>query len=421
MPSASHPRWVRTVQTVAGTQVAILIGFNFAFPFLPLLVQDLGVTDRAEVALWTGLAIGTSGIAMALASPVWGLLADRFGRKAMLVRAIASGSLLLGLQAAVATVWQLAVVRILQGAFTGTQTAAAMLLASIVPKERTGFALGMLNTAVQVGNLAGPIIGGIAVATIGLRGSFVIGALVLGVCTVITIVWTDDVAVAPASSGSGVRSVARDVFTPFAWPELRGVLVIGTMVQVAWAGTVALIAIYVQDLARPSWLSLELTIGLSLALTALAAAIAMPILGTWADRHDPRVLLVVSLVVVSLSLVPQALIPDAVVFLALRLVLGAGAAGTTSAIAVLTRAGAPVGGEGRAFGALAAAQNLGWGIGPIVGASFAAIVGIPALYLAAAVITLALVPAALTRSWFAPPDGARGEPLPIVTTATAED
>ncbi|HEU5287546.1 MAG TPA: MFS transporter, partial [Candidatus Limnocylindria bacterium] len=389
--------------------------------FLPLLIQDLGVTDRGEVALWTGLAIGTSGMAMALASPVWGLLADRFGRKAMLVRAIASGSILLGLQAAVTSVWQLAIVRILQGAFTGTQTAAAMLLAGIVPKERTGFALGMLNTAVQVGNLAGPVLGGIAVASIGLRGSFVIGALVLGVCTVITIVWTDDVAVAPTSSGTGVRNVARDVFTPFAWPGLRGVLVIGTMVQVAWAGTIALIAIYVQDLARPSWLSLELTIGLSLALTALAAAIAMPILGAWADRHDPRALLVVSLVVVSLSLVPQALIPDAVVFLALRLVLGAGAAGTTSAIAVLTRAGAPVGGEGRAFGALAAAQNLGWGIGPIVGASFAAIVGIPALYLAAAVITLALVPAALTRSWFATPERMRAEPLPIVTTAPAED
>src|SRR5436853_6467167 len=98
MPSAAHPRWERTVRIVAATQVAILIGFNFSFPFLPLLIQQLGVTDRGELALWTGLAIGTSGIAMAFASPVWGVLADRFGRKPMLVRSVAAGAVLTGIQ-----------------------------------------------------------------------------------------------------------------------------------------------------------------------------------------------------------------------------------------------------------------------------------------------------------------------------------
>ncbi len=423
MPStAPRPNWVRTVKIVAGTQVAILIGFNFAFPFLPLLIQELGVTDRGEVALWTGLAIGTSGLAMAFASPIWGLLADRFGRKAMLVRSIASGSILLGVQAAVQSVWQLAALRILQGVFTGTQSAGSMLIAGLVPKERTGFALGLLNTAVQVGNLAGPLLGGVAVATIGLRGSFVMGALVLGVCTVITVLYTDDVPVARTTTGTGLRGTARDVFTPFAWRDLRGVLLIGTLVQVAYSGTVALIAVYVQDLARPSWLNLEVTIGLALAATALSASVAMPVLGGWADRHDARVLLVVSLSLMGLTLIPQALIPNAAVFLGLRVVLGAAAAGATSATAVLTRAGSPVGGEGRAFGALAAAQSLGWGVGPIVGSAFAAAVGIPALYMGAGVLVLLLVPAALMRSLFAAPEPGREGALPLIaTTATAED
>lgn len=400
--SAAHPRWLRTVQIISLTQVAILIGFNFAFPFLPLLIEDLGITDRGELALWTGVAIGTSGIAMALISPLWGLLADRFGRKTMLVRSVAAGSILLALQSAVTNVVQLVAVRILQGAFTGTQTAASMLIAAIVPKERTGFALGLLNTGVQVGNLIGPVVGGLVVIGLGLRGSFLAGGVLLAVCTVVTIWMVEDLPVVSRPPlEHGFRGGLREMLVPFAWPGLRGVLIVGAVVQVMYAGTYALLAIYVQDLARPAWLSTELTIGLALALGALAAAVAMPILGSYADRHDARTVLIFSLASVALSLVPQALIPNAVVFLVFRLVIGVGLAGTTSSIAVLTRAGSPVGGEGRAFGTLAAAQNMGWGFGPLIGSAFAAFAGIPALYLAGALgLLLLLIPVAFSRSWF---------------------
>jgi len=394
---SSHPRWQRTVHAVAGTQVAILIGFSFSFPFLPLLIQELGVTDRAELSLWTGVMVGASGLAMGLFSPVWGLLADRLGRKPMLVRSIAAGSILLAIQAAVTNVWQLAALRVLNGVFTGTQTAASMLIAGIAPRERTGYALGLLNTAVQIGNLAGPIVGGIAVATLGLRESFLVGGVIIAICTIVTIALVEDVPVVPRERGRGVRGVASDIVTPFGWTRLRGVLLVGTMVQIVSSGTVALIAIYMQDLARPTWLSLELTIGLSLAVGALAAAIAMPFLGAYADRHDPRALFALSLGAIAVALIPQALASSAVVFIAMRAVIGLGLAGTTSSIAVLTRAAAPEGGEGRAFGTLAAAQNFGWGVGPILGASLAAVAGIPALYLAASLVLLLLVPFTLSR------------------------
>lgn len=412
----AHPRWLRTVQVVSLTQVATLVGFNFSYPFLPLLIQELGVTDRGELAMWSGIAIGAGGLSMSLISPVWGALADRFGRKAMLVRSVAAGSIVLALQSAVTSVWQLFAVRTLQGAFTGTQTAAAMLVAGIVPKQRTGFALGLVNTAVQVGNLIGPVVGGLAVGALGLRTSFLVGAIVLAGCTAVTVALVEDLPVVRRDPRpSGPRAAVSDVLAPFAWPTLRGVLIVGALVQVTYSGTVALIAIYVQDLARPPWLSTELAIGLSLALGALAAAVAMPILGSYADRHDARLLLLGSLALVALALAPQALIPNALAFLALRLLIGVGLAGTTSAIAVLTRAGAPAGGEGRAFGTLAAAQNLGWGVGPIVGSAFAAVAGIPALYLVAAVVILTLlVPAATSRTWFAEHE-AVPEPALMVT------
>src|SRR5678815_627002 len=228
-----------------------------------------------------------------------------------------------------------------------------------------------------MGNLAGPLIGGIAVATLGLRESFLVGGVILAISTVVTIALVEDVPVAPRISHDGARGVARDIVTPFRWTGLRGVLIVGSLVQIMSSGTVALVAIYMQDLARPTWLTLELTIGLALAIGGLAAALAMPIFGGWSDRHDSRVLLAASLAVLGVSLVPQALTSSAVVFLALRVLVGVGLAGTTSSIAVLTRSAAPAGGEGRAFGALAAAQNFGWGIGPLAGRAHAFLVHRP--------------------------------------------
>jgi DHA1 family multidrug resistance protein-like MFS transporter len=276
-----------------------------------------------------------------------------------------------------------------------------MLLARIVPKERIGFALGWLNTAIYVGNLVGPVGGGVAVATVGLRGSFLAGAALIGLCTIATVALVHDAPpVARSSAGGGLRAGARDMIAPFRWPSLRGVLVVGLLMQIVSASTYAFIAIYALQLARPSWLSVELVIGLSLAASALAAAIATPMLGAYADGHDARAVLVVSLAVVGLALVPQALVQSAVVFVLFRLMIGIGLAGTTVSIAVLTRAAVETGAEGRGFGALATAQNLGWGFGPIVGAGLAAVAGIPALFLASAVVTLGLVPLALagTRS-----------------------
>jgi MFS family permease len=181
-------------------------------------------------------------------------------------------------------------------------------------------------------------------------------------------------------------------------------------------------AIYVQDLSRPSWLGLELAVGLAFALSAVAAGAAMPFLGTRADRRDPRRQLMASLALIALFLLPQVVVPSAVVFLLCRIPVGIGVAGVTSAISVLTRMGARDGSEGRAFGALASAQNLGWGIGPILGAALAAAAGIPSLYVVSAAALLSLVVAvALRPLWFETRPATGSTPLlPRVAAETAD-
>jgi len=338
---------------------------------------------------------------MAFASPIWGFLADRFGRKAMYARSVAAGAAVLSVQSIVTSVPQLVAVRIANGVFTGSQTAAAMLLAGIVPRERTGYALGLMNAAVQVGNLVGPVLGGIVVVAVGLRTSFLIGAALLVVCAVATILYVQDAPPPSRALPVGVRGNLRDVFVPFRWHRLRGVLVVGGALHVLSSGSAGVMAIYIQDLAKPAWLTTEVAVGLAFAIGALAAAVSLPMLGRYADAHDPRRLLVISLAVGAASLVPQTLVPSAVVLVLCRIPLGVGLAGATSAIAVLTRMGARPGAEGRAFGALAAVQNLGWGTGPIAGAAFAAAAGIPALYLAAgALLLVTAVGVARSPEWF---------------------
>src|SRR5215212_9665009 len=125
--------WERTAWIAAATQFFTLVGFGLGLPFLPMYVQSLGVTERAEVALWSGVISGSAALAMALMAPIWGVLADRYGRKPMLVRSMLGGSVLIGAMGFVNDVWQLLGIRLMQGAVTGSQAAAAALVAAATP------------------------------------------------------------------------------------------------------------------------------------------------------------------------------------------------------------------------------------------------------------------------------------------------
>ena len=181
--------WERTAWVAAATQFLTLVGFGFGLPFLPMYVQALGVTDRAQVAVWSGVISGSAALTMAVLAPIWGVLADRYGRKPMLVRAMIGGAFAVGAMGFVGNVWQLLGLRLIQGAVTGSQAAAAALVAAATPVSQVGFALGLVSTAVQVGNTVGPAVGGFAVDGLGFRGSFMLGGLMLLLDSALTAGW----------------------------------------------------------------------------------------------------------------------------------------------------------------------------------------------------------------------------------------
>src|SRR5207237_102667 len=110
-----------------------------AFPFLPLFLhQDLHIPAGPQLAFWTGITGGATGLALAFTAPIWGRLADRYGRKPMLVRAMVGGGVSVGLMGLSQSALQLTVLReaaprtmdVLRAAAPGTVGALGVLIAA---------------------------------------------------------------------------------------------------------------------------------------------------------------------------------------------------------------------------------------------------------------------------------------------------
>ena len=157
-----------------------IFGFSFAFPFLSIFLnKDLGVRTGTELYLWTAASASASGIAMAVASPIWGILGDRYGRKPMLIRSMLGGAITVGIIYFAQNPAELVVLRLLQGATSGTVAAATALVAAETPRSRVGWALGVVTSAVALGSAIGPVVGGLAAEFLGLRLVFLGGGVLL--------------------------------------------------------------------------------------------------------------------------------------------------------------------------------------------------------------------------------------------------
>ncbi len=176
---ASASSWKRILALMVVTQFTSSMGFSIIFPFLPLYIAHIGSTSGLGIEVLSGLVYSVQAITMAIASPIWGAVADRYGRKAMVVRAGCGGGVIILLMAFVQSAEQLIFLRAIQGVITGVIAASSALVASVVPRERTGYAMGLLQVGLWCGVAAGPLIGGILSDLFGFRTTFIITALIL--------------------------------------------------------------------------------------------------------------------------------------------------------------------------------------------------------------------------------------------------
>ncbi len=174
--STESTAWRRNLFAVTATSFMGFTGFTVAMPFLPLFIGQLGVSDVGRVALWTGFSLGITPALTALLSPLWGRLADRFGRKIMVERSLVSFMVLMAAMAFVTRAWHVLALRAAQGLFAGYGSISIAMAAESAPRDRMPQAIGLVQTAQRLGPGIGPVIGGLLAHFVGLRGAFLVTA-----------------------------------------------------------------------------------------------------------------------------------------------------------------------------------------------------------------------------------------------------
>lgn len=178
----------RNLFAVTAASFIGFMGFTLVMPFLPLYFHQLGVTDVGRVAAWSGVSLGVTPALTALLSPLWGRLADRFGRKIMIERSLVSFVIVMSAMAFVTKPWHVFALRTIQGLFAGYGALTLTMAADSAPKGKMAHAIGTVQTAQRLGPALGPVLGGTIAAVVGLRRAFLVAAVFYAIALVLVFV-----------------------------------------------------------------------------------------------------------------------------------------------------------------------------------------------------------------------------------------
>ncbi len=168
----NEAHWRRNMVVCLAGSFTTIAAMTLMLPFLPIYVEQLGVHGHAAIVEWSGIAYGITFLGAGLMAPLWGRMADLYGRKLILMRACLGMAVCMSLIGMAQTVWQLVALRLLAGLLGGYCSGAVVLVATQTPKERAGWALGVLSTGTMAGTLLGPLIGGSLPGLIGIERTF---------------------------------------------------------------------------------------------------------------------------------------------------------------------------------------------------------------------------------------------------------
>lgn len=181
--------------------------YTMCIPFLPLYLLELGVS-QSSVTVWSGAVFSSTFLVAAVLAPYWGRLADRTGKKRMLLRAGLCLAVTYYLGYLVQTPHELLGMRLLQGVANGFVPAAFAIVSSSVPENKMGQSLGFMQTGLLVGGILGPLIGGTLAHTYGMRQSFAIATLILLLATAAAWLLVED---PKAETAESAESIMEDI------------------------------------------------------------------------------------------------------------------------------------------------------------------------------------------------------------------
>ncbi len=367
--------WQRNLAINFAAELLAMMAFTFIDPLLPLYIQKVGDLTTKEAAFWSGIAASGLGVAMFFISPVWGVIADRYGRKSMVLRAMFGGALVLLLMSFATNIYVIIVLRWIQGLVTGSVGAMTALASSTVPRNRMSFAMGIIMLAVFGGQSLGPLIGGFVADRFGYQATFYLSGifLVLGGTTVLLMVREQ---FERPSQGQG--ALLRGMWQLAKSRQMLIILVTLCLLSIAQSLVSPIISLRVKELDPAG--KAATAAGLTFSLIGLGAAISSLVSGRLGERVSLPKMMVFSCFIIGLLYLPPMWAGSVgllTAFLALTGLLRGGLSTSSNAIVGLS---VPQGQQGIAFGLSQSASSLGSGLGPLLGGSLATVVGLKPIF-----------------------------------------
>ncbi len=380
--TAEQQHWQCNLLVCTLGSFTTIVAMTLLLPFLPLYMQQLGAEQPAAIARWSGTAYAATFFSAALTAPLWGRLADRYGRKPMLIRASLGMAIAMSLMGMVTAPWQLVALRLLAGLLGGYASGSTILVAAQTPKAQLGWALGVLSSGIMAGNVAGPLLGGVLPSLMGIRHTFWLTGGVIFVAFLGTLFLLKEAPHQPANP------VTAEQATPQKLAGRRIVRLMWLTAMLMMFATMSIepiITLYVAQFVQGDH-AVTINSGLAMAAAALGSVIAAPATGHLADRIGHGRVLMSGLFICALLLIPQAFICAAWQLIALRFLMGMALGGLLPCITALIRHNTPAQQTGKMLGYATSAQYAGQVAGPLCGGMIGGALGMQPVFILTALI-----------------------------------
>ncbi len=339
-------------------------------PFMVLYVEELGA-PKTLVEWYAGLSVAITALASAAFAPVWGKLADRYGRKPMMLRAGFVMTFTMGGLAFIPNVFWLLILRLLTGVFAGYVPNSTALIASQVPQEKSGYALGTLATGVTAGALIGPLIGGVLAEFLGIRQVFLLVGVILLICSLMTVFYVkEDFEPIQESQMVPTEVILKQVKSR---QIMLGLFVTSMIIQISAQSVAPILSLYIRHLGQTE--NLMFVSGLVVSAMGFSSLLSSSYLGKLGDHFGNHRLLLVALFYSFVMYFMSALAQTSVQLGLLRFAYGFGVGALMPSINSLLTKITPKEGISRIFSYNQMFSHIGQVIGPFIGSNVAVFLG----------------------------------------------
>lgn len=376
------PYYRKNLYVLCATTFLAAASWTQVIPFLPLFLGELGVTDN--IATWSGFVYAMNFLSGIVMMPLWGRLADRVGRKAMVLRAGFCLSAIYFATAMATQPWHVAVTRFLNGALTGFIPMSTALVATNTPRELSARYVAVVQTASAAGTIIGPVIGGTLASMFGIRGAMYVSGTLVFLSTLLVLGLVKEPTKPQQSTVQ--TSLIGDFRMALQTPILWVCMFLAMIASIANVGVQPILALHIESLMQATipWLT-----GLVFTLPGLAFVLTATRWVRLYERHGFQkaanwafwgagITSVISGLTGNTALFAFMFFASSVFLAALRPI---------SAAMVATEVEASF--HGRAFGIQSAAMTFGGLIGPLGAGAVAGALGNHAVFVALGLLLVA--------------------------------